>query len=156
MKRLIPLLALFLFSCATTATNTAGIADDGYEEYIRAQATKFEEAFNAGKGDDLVAFYTDDAVVLAPHADRATGASGVRSTFTPLFGAKANMDLTTDKVVRSCDLAYEYGTYTMSWDGPSGRMNDRGKYVTIWRRMPNGEWRIEVDTFNTSVPPPGM
>jgi ketosteroid isomerase-like protein len=28
---------------------------------------------------------------------------------------------------------------------PSGAMmNDRGNYLTVWRKMPNGEWKIVV------------
>lgn len=48
----------------------------------------------------------------------------------------------TDRVVQSCDIAYEYGTYA--------------KYVTVFRRTAAREWKIAADSFNTSLPPPGM
>jgi len=157
MKRLIPLAALSLFSCVSSMTTGTQTSDSTADAYIRAAGSRFETAFNAGNADDIVAFYTDDAVLLPPNSDTMTGATGIRGTFGPLIGAKANMDLNTDRIVQSCDVAYEYGTYTMRWNGPDGTpMNDRGKFVTIWRKMPNGDWKIAVDTFNTSMPPPGM
>jgi len=31
-----------------------------------------------------------------------------------------------------------------------------GNYMTVWRRMPNGDWKIVADSVNSSMPMPGM
>ena len=53
-------------------------------------------------------------------------------------------------------LAYDVGRYTMSVPVKGGgRRQDRGKYLTVWRRQPDGEWRIAADTFSSDLPPAG-
>jgi ketosteroid isomerase-like protein len=32
-------------------------------------------------------------------------------------------------------------------------MTDRGKYMVVWRRGPDGTWKLYRDMFNTSMPP---
>ena len=144
----------FALACATTADTTT-TADPDADAYIRAQAPKFADAFNRADWDAVAGMYTSDAVVLPPNMDLARGPA-IRATFAGFEPMKPNMTITTDSVVQSCDVAYEYGTYDMRLTGPDGPMNDRGKYVTIWRKQPDGTWKISLDMFNTSMPSPGM
>jgi len=38
---------------------------------------------------------------------------------------------------------------------PSGApAPERGKYVTIWKKAPGGQWKAVEDIFNTDAPPP--
>ena len=55
--------------------------------------------------------------------------------------------------VASPTVATEYGTYTESYDGPSGKLTDAGNYVTIWHKI-NGQWRVALDAPNTTTPLP--
>jgi ketosteroid isomerase-like protein len=144
MNKLIFVATLALFGCATTGTMTPNDADTS----IRAISPRFADAFNRADWNTLSTFYADDAVLLPPNADIVRGSSAIGQAFGAM-GGNAKMSLTPDRIVQSCDTAYEYGTYTMQM----GTMNDRGKYLTVWRRMPNGDWKITADTFNTSLPP---
>jgi ketosteroid isomerase-like protein len=36
-----------------------------------------------------------------------------------------------------------------------GKRQDRGKYLTVWRRQPNGEWLIVADTWCSDLPASG-
>ena len=54
------------------------------------------------------------------------------------------------EVARSGDLAYEIGTFDLSLadqDGKTAAM--RGKYVVVWKKQSNGEWKATADIFNT-------
>ena len=55
--------------------------------------------------------------------------------------------------VVSPTVANEYGTYTMSFDGPQGRVNDRGNYTTVWHKI-DGQWRVATDATVSSTPFP--
>ena len=34
-------------------------------------------------------------------------------------------------------------------------MTEKGKYVTVWKKQPGGEWKVIEDIFNAdAVPPP--
>jgi ketosteroid isomerase-like protein len=35
--------------------------------------------------------------------------------------------------------------------GDSGKVNDRGKYIVIWRKV-GGQWKLYRDIFNTNMP----
>ena len=51
----------------------------------------------------------------------------------------------------SGDLAYDVGTYTLSFDGPDGKVTDTGKYVTVWTKV-DGEWKVAADIGNSDLP----
>lgn len=54
-------------------------------------------------------------------------------------------------VAGSRDLGYTIGEYTSTGRGPTGAAVQRfGKYLTVWRRQPNGTWKFVVDGGNGS------
>ena len=144
--------SMALVGCATSTTSS-----NDAETYLRANDPRFADAFNHADWDTVAAFYADDAVTLMPNADAKHGRAAIRQGFNAMAGLNANLRLTTDRVVQSGDLAYETGTYDMTMS-PSGTapMNDRGKYLTVWRRQADGTWKIVADSINTSLPAPRM
>ena len=50
-------------------------------------------------------------------------------------------------------MAYDVGTYRLAYDGPSGRVEDNGKYLVVWERR-DGEWKAVADMINTARPLP--
>jgi ketosteroid isomerase-like protein len=52
-------------------------------------------------------------------------------------------------------MAYTMGTYVARMTGQDGApVTEPGKWLSVWRKQANGQWRIVVDTYNTDVPPP--
>ncbi len=154
MKPLAMVLTVFslvLFGCTTTGSMRSNDA----ETQIRASIPGFMQAFNRGDWNAVAGYYADDAVVLAPNMEIARGPAAIKQTFGSLQPMRPNLSFTPDRIVQSCDMAYEYGTYQMQLTPPgAAAMTDRGKYATVWRRMPNGDWKIVIDAFNTSLPAP--
>ena len=64
---------------------------------------------------------------------------------------------TPEETFVSGDLAYQRGTYTVAATPKAGGNTTRtsGHFLRIYRRQPNGEWRMTHDTFN-SVQAPGQ
>jgi len=123
------------------------------EAAIRAAGARFTSAFNAGNADVLSSFYADDAVMLAPNQPIARGPAAIRGGYNGFFNAmRPTLSITPDRIVQSCDLAYEYGHYTTT----SATGNDQGNYVTVWHRQSNGDWKIVADSNNSSMPMPVM
>lgn len=158
MRRLLAIVTLSLLTTlGCMSTDTTRMDGGGAESYIRSAAPRFISAFNAGDADALTGFYADDAVLLAPNAEIARGTAAIRDSWASMFPMKPRLNFSADRIVESCDLAYEYGRYQMQMTPPGGSMmSDSGKYATVWRRMPNGEWKIVADMINTSLPAPGM
>lgn len=42
----------------------------------------------------------------------------------------------------------------MSFEGPQKRVEDKGKYLTIWKNHGNS-WKVAQDIFNSDVPESG-
>jgi ketosteroid isomerase-like protein len=58
-------------------------------------------------------------------------------------------------VSSSGDIGYSRGTYTSRMIGPKGEpLTEPGKWVSIWRKQSDGEWRIVVDINDTDIMPP--
>ncbi len=138
-------LAFLISGCATT------MSSNDADAYIRSAVPRFISAFNAGNADAVAAMYTDDAVLLVPNSPIARGNAAIRDAYRGAFGSShPTLNFAPDRIVQSGDVAYEYGHYTMGM----GSMNDQGNYITVWRRQPNGDWKIAEDSVNSSMPAP--
>lgn len=97
------------------------------------------------------AHYADDAILMPPNAPIAEGQSAIVSTFKswpPLTKFQTN-DL---EVVCSGNLAYIRGTYEISMNSNGKEVNDNGKYIEIWSKDVQGEWKCIRDIFNSNTP----
>jgi ketosteroid isomerase-like protein len=124
------------------------------ENYIRSAGARFMSAFNSGDVASVTRFYADDAVLVQANQPMARGSSAIRDVYSGFMTAnKASLNFSPDRIVQSCDLAYEYGRYTLQITPNSGTaMTDQGNYMTVWRRMPNGDWKIVADSVVTAQP----
>jgi hypothetical protein len=49
-------------------------------------------------------------------------------------------------VAASGDLAFETGTYSLTMSDPEGSpATERGQYVVVWRKQPDGAWKVAID-----------
>ena len=49
-------------------------------------------------------------------------------------------------VARSLDLGYTYGTYELKSE--DGKGDESGNYVHVWKRQPDGKWKLALELFN--------
>jgi ketosteroid isomerase-like protein len=53
---------------------------------------------------------------------------------------------------KSADLAWVSGTYEVTMNDPTGKpIHDRGKYLEVWKRQPDGNWRCGADMWNSDL-----
>lgn len=101
-------------------------------------------------------FYTEDGRLLFPNAPIAQGREAVAEIWGRLLGLP-NVTLCFGpdvvEVAQSGELAYDLGKYSLSYDGPNGRVEDRGKYVVVWKKE-GGEWKAAADILNSDLPAP--
>src|SRR5688572_13625667 len=142
--------SLLLFGGVTEAQQPKPASDA--EKRIHEATVRFTEAFNKADWAAVSQLYAEEAVVLAPNAQIARGPEKIRDLFAGLQLMKPRLSIKSEKIDQSGSLAYEYGTYTMRLTPPGGAtINDLGKFVTVWKRNPSGEWQIVADTFNTTT-----
>lgn len=64
------------------------------------------------------------------------------------------MSITAEEITVMGDYAYCRGVYTSDRTVGGQLLKIDGKFLTIFRRQPDGSWKIYRDCFNSNVPPP--
>lgn len=117
-----------------------------------------EAAVNAIVAKDWAAwasFFTEDATILPPHGTAVEGRAAIQ-TWGEAFPPIAAFQGALTEVDGRGDLAYVRGTYSMTVTPPGATapVADHGKYIGIWRKQPDGSWKVLRDIFNSDVPLP--
>ncbi len=164
MKRIVVLLAFTLVAAIAVAvignpvvdaaSNTRGAT----ERALRETDVAWSKTGAAKDLERMMSFFTDDASELPPNAPVATGKAAIRTLWSQLFatpGFAISWQPTKAGVSRGGDLGYTIGTYELAMTDPTGKpVNDRGKYVTVWKKQKNGTWKVVADIFNSNLPAP--
>jgi ketosteroid isomerase-like protein len=136
----------------TTAIGAAGEFTDADRAAIERASERFVTAALGAQWDTVASLYSDNAVFMPPNEAAGEGRAAIRQhlgTFPPLQSFRFDRD----HIDGSGDLAYVQGRYTMTFTTPDGQtMEDRGKYIEIWERQSDGQWRITRDIFNSDLP----
>jgi ketosteroid isomerase-like protein len=122
---------------------------------IESQVKGFLAAFNRGDAAGVAAYYTEGARFLPPNAEMITGKEGIQAAWqhTMDSGVKeAGLEI-IELFSMGDKLACDIGKYRLRIEPEPGvTVEDLGKYVVIWKH--DGEsWKMDVDIFNTSLPP---
>jgi hypothetical protein len=73
---------------------------------------------------------------------------------TSMPGFSLQFSPTKADVGASGDIGYTTGTYEMSMsDGAGNAMPEKGKYVAVWKKQPDGQWKAVADIVNADAPP---
>ncbi len=128
------------------------IADE-VELHISQIGQQWAKHFNARDLDKLMAAYAPDAVYMPPHHAAIHGRDAIREYLNnPMRHGVCDLAYEVTFVKHSGDLAYDVGRYTMTVPRNGGKRQDRGKYLTVWRRQPDGKWLIVADTWSSDLP----
>jgi uncharacterized protein (TIGR02246 family) len=132
------------------------LATDQVEALIADLGEQWAKNWNSGDLDKVVAPYADDAVYQPPHHAAVHGKNAIREYLKGPLLKRAIRDLKYEVtfVKHSGDLAYDVGVFTMTVPTAQGRdRQDRGKYLTVWRKQTDGEWKIVADCWSSDLPP---
>jgi uncharacterized protein (TIGR02246 family) len=137
------------FAAFVIAAIPPAVAAEKAEQAIRSQLDRFEEAFNAGKGAEVGAFYTEDAIAFPPGSPRVEGREAIGKLWQSVIdsGAK-DLQLEALEIGEGPDkMAYEVGRVMLTTaDGPA-----EGKYIVLWKQDADGAWRLHRDIWNMNA-----
>ena len=154
-----------LATCAVApATASAQAAPQGagkptLEQDLAAIAEfnrKYLKAINDEDIATLSSLTTEDHILIASGRPPTVGKAANDAANGRVF-QQFNIDETWTPIetVVSGDLAYQRGTFTVAATPKAGgnTTNTSGNFLRIYRRQPNGEWRMTRDMFNSEQPP---
>jgi uncharacterized protein (TIGR02246 family) len=126
---------------------------DVVEQHISQIGQRWAQNWNARDLDKLIQAYAPDAVYMPPHHAAIHGRDAIREYLkTPMQHGVGELTYEVTFIKHSGDLAYDVGRYTMSVPREGGKRQDRGKYLTVWRRQGDGDWLIVADTWSSDLP----
>jgi ketosteroid isomerase-like protein len=115
-----------------------------------------EWAALASQGSDverILAFWSDDAIVVPPGQPAVRGKRAIREYVQGALampGFQIRFQPASASVSADGTLGYTTGENSVTFPGADGRLvTVVGRYATIWRREPTGEWRCVVDIWNS-------
>jgi ketosteroid isomerase-like protein len=153
---LLVLAVAFLASLACQSQATVGLTAG--DEAALHQALDIEmKAANAKDAAGWAALYTQDAIVLRPHAPAVQGREAIQQWLVTL-PAISNAKGQGVEIVGYGDLAYLRGTYSMTFSIPGVPVpiDEQGKFLQIYRKQSDGSWKMAREIYNSDLPLPGL
>ncbi len=106
--------------------------------------------------DKWASYFTEDGSGLYPGAAILNGRAAIRAAMAPMM-ADPNFALTFQSIramaSKGGDMVYSQGTYVLTITDPKTKqpMTDKGKYLTVYMKQPDGSWKAVADTFNSDL-----
>ena len=125
------------------------------ERAIREADSAWSAAAAAKDLDGYMSYFAPDASSFRPNAPIATGLEAIRNAFVQPFATPGSISWKTTnvEVSRAGDLGYAFGTYEgASKDAKGQPVTHRGKYLSVWKKQPDGKWKAVADMYNSDLP----
>jgi uncharacterized protein (TIGR02246 family) len=151
---------LLLAGCNTAPPPPATPAVDISAEKakIRDLETAWAKDAAAKDLDKSLANYADDAVLMMPGMAAAKTKDAVRAGLKGMLddpNLKIAFSADRIEVSASGDLATTEGSYTLTMTNPKTKkpVEDKGIYLTVYKKQADGNWKAIEDTTSSEVPP---
>jgi ketosteroid isomerase-like protein len=153
------LLLAFATACQTqTQSQTPAPPDTraADEATLRNLDAEWSKAAGAKDVDKTVSYYSADAMVLPPNSPVLADKEMISAMWKAMLtapGFAGGWKTTKVDVAHSGDLAYVIGNYEMTEnDADKKPRTDKGKYLEVWKKQADGNWKCVADMFSTDLP----
>jgi ketosteroid isomerase-like protein len=147
------LAGVLILACCTTMGKAKPQADVAAIEKIWESYTT---GANTGNVDLWMSLWDENGIRLAPDVPAAHGKAQILPGMQKALGAfNIKIDIKREEIVVLDDYAFSSGTFTRRMAPKAGGPETffDGKFLTVFKRQPDGSWRIFRDSFNSNVPP---
>jgi uncharacterized protein (TIGR02246 family) len=139
------------------AQNTLSLEDVAK---IRIVHKKYEEAWLRGDADAVRALFTEDSVLLPPHAGKPLiGQKGLNDFWFPPNAPPTKITklvVTLENIGGDGQLAYAWGTHEVAWtttqDSKTTSAAHKGTFLNVLKKQPNGDWKISHHMWDDAIP----
>jgi|HubBroStandDraft_4_1064222.scaffolds.fasta_scaffold42936_2 uncharacterized protein (TIGR02246 family) len=147
-------LALLSLAGCKEQADTSAISDA-----LKADTTQWNADWAARDAAKIASHYADDAVMMQPGADPASGRQAAQQGVTEaLKDPNFTLTFAADRTDASTsgDMAYVQGHFTVTQTDPAthAKVAQNGSYVTVYRKQADGSWRAVADIASPGAPPP--
>jgi uncharacterized protein (TIGR02246 family) len=151
----IPLVVLTM-SCAQAPKPPASHDQD--VQALKDNENQWNKDYEAKDLDKVVGHYSDDAVMMAPGTAPSVGKDAIRSGLKQMLSDPAlslRFEAARVEVANDGDMAYTQGSYTLTMTDPATKkpFNDKGTYVTVYKKQSDGSWKAVSDIASSETFP---
>jgi uncharacterized protein (TIGR02246 family) len=129
------------------------------ESAIRQAIEEFTHAYNAGDFARLTNIFAEDLIDMSMGGPTRRGQDARMHFLSRVRETHANfrphLEIQINEIQVAGDWAYEHGSLVVALTPRTGGDKSfiRQRYLVIWRRQANGEWKIAVEMDNSAEPP---
>lgn len=143
---------------AACGPSTPAVDKIAIEKSVNAVEKAMMKDANAKDAAAFATHYAANAVFMSPGAPAMRGPDAIVAGLKPLFAdANFKIDFAADRteIADSGDMASTRGSYTMTATDPAtGKpVDDKGSYVTVFRKQTDGMWKAVLDINASELPP---
>jgi len=156
----VPLTAMALAMLAGCNSTPPAPAVDLVAEQAKIHDLEASWAKEAAAKDleKSVGHYADDAVLIMPGAPAFKGKDAIRTAWKGMLDdPNLKIDFSADRVEISAsgDMASTKGSYTLTLTNPKTKkpVDDKGSYVTVYKKQADGGWKAVEDITASEIAP---
>ena len=114
---------------------------------------KFGELVRKGDAKALSNLYTGDACLMPVGMNAIKGRKNVEDFWGSVIKGMGLKDATlkTVELLGGGDTVTEMGEYLLKLHSAGKDMEDKGKYVVVWKKTPEG-WKLHWDIWTSNLP----
>ena len=147
-----------LMGCAGLLVMATGCAPQDTSaadaEAVKAKNDAWSKDVASKDASKFAMYYADDATLMLPNEPVLHGIGNIKAVLVPMLqDSNFALSFQVEKVEAAGNLAYTQGPYSMTVTAKDGKpFNDKGKYLTVWKKQADGSWKAIEDILNSDLP----
>lgn len=152
---LVPLV-LVILACGPASEPAPEVPVTEYEQELIEADREFAHRTAEEGLDAWVSHFAPEGAMISGQGE-ITGEPFIRAAMEPTLSDSTivfTWEPRRARAAESGELGYTVGDYRFSRRDSAGTITetlDRGMYVTIWRRQPDGTWKVVVDIGSSAL-----
>ena len=124
---------------------------------VEGATAAFHEALRTNDTDAFMSYVADDVVLMPPGEAAVRGKPAMRAWYATFLSQyrTSSLMLSGREVFVGGGFAVESGNFEWGLTPVVGGapVVDRGNYMQVWKRQPDGNWRFAQEIWNSSASP---
>ena len=146
-----------LTGCAGLLALTTGCSQDtsvADAQAVKAKTEAWSKDAATKDPSKFVAYYADDATLMVPGEPVLHGLADMKAVAVPMMqDPNFALSFQVEKAEAAGNLAYTQGPYSKTSTARDGKpFNDKGKYLTVWKKQADGSWKAIEHILNSDLP----
>ena len=117
---------------------------------VRKAIGRFEESLKAGDMDEVAEMYSGRAIILPPNEEIVKGREAIKNFWK--HGNYKYFEFISKEVELSgtANIVYQVVNHSVKYqqEGQEPKVWGPGKFVRIWKKQPDGSWKLHIEMWS--------